>query len=53
MGKPIKEAMDESMPIWYGLIGITIVVPALLFLKKERNKLISKEILPLANESMD
>jgi len=53
MGKPIKEAMDESMPIWYGIFGLIIVIPAFLFLKKERTNLISKEVLPLANESVD
>ncbi len=53
MGKPIKEAMDETMPIWYGIFGLIIVIPALLFLKKERNQIISKQELTLANESMD
>ncbi|MBP7346732.1 MAG: hypothetical protein RL135_1263 [Bacteroidota bacterium] len=53
MGKPIKEAMDETMPIWYGVFGLLIVIPALLFLKKERNQIISKQELTLANESVD
>ena len=30
-GKPLKEAIEESMPIWYGLIGLIVVVPAILF----------------------
>lgn len=53
MGKPIKEAMDESMPIWYGVFGLMIVIPALLFLKKERINILSKQEVPLANESVD
>lgn len=53
MGKPIKEAMDESMPIWYGLLGLIIVIPTLLFLKKERPHLLSKQVVPLSHESMD
>jgi membrane protease YdiL (CAAX protease family) len=44
MGKPIKEAMDESMPIWYGVFGLMIVIPAIILLKKQ---------LPLTNESVD
>lgn len=53
MGKPIKEAMDESMPIWYGVFGLAIVIPALLYLKKERTHILSKQVLPLADESVD
>jgi membrane protease YdiL (CAAX protease family) len=53
MGKPIKEAMNESMPIWYGLFGLMIVIPALLFLKKERTHILSKQVVPLYHESMD
>lgn len=52
-GKPIKEAIEESMPIWYGLIGLFVVIPALLFLKKEATHLLSKQIPAISNESMD
>ncbi len=52
-GKPIKEAIEESMPIWYGLIGLVVVVPAILFLKKEANTFFPKESQTVANESVD
>ena len=52
-GKPIKEAIEESMPIWYGLIGLVVVVPAILFLKKEANTFFPKASQTVANESVD
>ena len=52
-GKPIKEAIEESMPIWYGLIGLFVVVPAILLLKKEANLFLSKQTNMVANESVD
>ncbi|MDD2793226.1 MAG: CPBP family intramembrane metalloprotease [Sediminibacterium sp.] len=42
MGKPIQQAMDESMPIWYGAIAIAILYYAFRLLKKE-----SKQLLPI------
>lgn len=49
-GKPLKEAIEESMPIWYGLIGLIVVVPAILFLKKEANTFFPKPANLVANE---
>lgn len=53
MGKPIKEAMEESMPIWYGIFGLVVVIPALIYLKKESTQFLAKQVVTLDNESMD
>lgn len=41
MGKPIQQAMDESMPVWYSVIAIAILYYAFRLFKKE-----SKQLLP-------
>ncbi|HJV18385.1 MAG TPA: type II CAAX endopeptidase family protein [Sediminibacterium sp.] len=41
MGKPIQQAMDESMPVWYSVIAIAILYYAFRLFKKE-----SKQINP-------
>lgn len=41
MGKPIQQAMDESMPVWYGAIAIAILYYAFRLFRKE-----SKQLLP-------
>lgn len=41
MGKPIQQAMDESMPLWYSVIAIAILYYAFRLFKKE-----SKQLLP-------
>lgn len=53
MGKPIKEAMEESMPIWYGIFGLLIVIPAFIYLTKESRQRLATQAVTLDNESMD
>lgn len=40
MGKPIQEAMDESMPVWYSVIAIAILYYAFRLFKKECNQIL-------------
>lgn len=48
MGKPIQQAMDESMPLWYSVIAIAILYYAFRLFKKE-----SKQLLPPPQPTTD
>lgn len=52
-GKPVKEAMNESMPLWLGLVGIAGLFLAFKLFRKE-STLLKKNLQPSSdNEYMD
>ena len=53
MGKPIKEAMDESMPIWFGVIAILGLVVFFKLFNIESGKVISNNQLTQNYELVD
>lgn len=42
-GKPIEKTLDESMPIWWGVIGIALMVLIFYFFNKESRELLAKK----------
>jgi membrane protease YdiL (CAAX protease family) len=42
-GKSIEKALDESMPIWWGIIGIVLLVLIFYFFTRESNALLAKK----------
>jgi membrane protease YdiL (CAAX protease family) len=41
-GKSIEKTMDESMPMWWGLIAVVIVLVLLSFFKQESKRVLAK-----------
>lgn len=51
-GKPLDKAMDETMPIWFGLIAIIFLIYSFISLKKETHKVLNTIMVEDKNNSL-